>query len=161
MLTICSEPVSSLYFLYTSEALGVRFGLWGWCLDEDGTCSWPWQYVRFCFTRSFSSRFIDRLGYTWEPQLSGMITKALVFYPISFVVNLSQLTDILIVTLISGCLHYFDLDLIDTCSICPEHPSRSCFCYLRLGILRFFDNCFLVYDQHVDYCKIPFRETRI
>jgi len=68
MLTICSVPISSLYFLYTTEALGVRFGMWGWCLDEDGTCSWPWQ-----------------LGYTWEPQLSNTITKALVFYPITAV----------------------------------------------------------------------------
>jgi len=68
VLTICSVPISSLYFLYTSEALGVRFVMWGWCLDEDGTCSGPGQ-----------------LGYTWEPQLSNTITKALVFYPITAV----------------------------------------------------------------------------
>jgi len=68
MLTICSVPISSLYFLYTSEALGVRFGMWGWCLDEGGICSGPLQ-----------------LGYTWEPQLSNTITNALVFYPITAV----------------------------------------------------------------------------
>jgi len=68
MLTTFSVPISSLYFLYTSEALGVRFGMWGWCLDEGGICSGPLQ-----------------LGYTWEPQLSNAITIALVFYPITAV----------------------------------------------------------------------------
>jgi len=44
----------------------VRFGMWGWCLDEYGICSGPWQ-----------------LGYTWEPQIPIPITKALVLYPIT------------------------------------------------------------------------------
>lgn len=86
MLTICSVPISSLYFLYTSEALGVRFGMWGWCLDEGGICSGPLQYVHF-FYIVFKVFSIYRLGYTWEPQLSNTITNTLVFYPISSVVT--------------------------------------------------------------------------
>jgi hypothetical protein len=165
MLTICSVPISSLYFLYTSEALGVRFGMWGWCLDEDGTCSGPWQYVQiyFYFTTSFQVNLLsNRLGYTWEPQLTNTITKALVFYPISFVVNLPhnirRFPDLY---LISCYLHYSDHGLTDTCNICPERTSWSCFSNLCLGFSRFFDICFLVYDRHVEYCKTPFRETRI
>ncbi|CAA7269631.1 unnamed protein product [Cyclocybe aegerita] len=69
LLTTLSIPlVSSFYFLYTSQANGVRFGMWGWCLDSDGTCSSPLQ-----------------LGYTWEPEIAIPITKALVFYPISVI----------------------------------------------------------------------------
>ena len=59
MLTICSVPISSLYFLYTSEALGVRFGMWGWCLDEGGICSGPLQYVHFFTLSSRSFQSID------------------------------------------------------------------------------------------------------
>lgn len=44
----------------------MRFGMWGWCLDEYGICSGPWQ-----------------LGYTWEPQVPIPITNALVLYPIT------------------------------------------------------------------------------
>lgn len=161
MLTICSEPISPLYFLYTSEALGVRFGMWGWCLDTDGTCSDPWQYVQSFFYNVFSSQFVHRLGYTWEPQLPNTITNALVFYPISFVVLPSIFDRFPDLYLDSGCLHYPDHDLTDTCSICPECPSWSCFSYLGLDFLRFFNICFLVYDRHVEYSKKPFWETRI
>ena len=161
MLTICSVPISSLYFLYTSEALGVRFGMWGWCLDEDGTCSWPSQYVQTFLQGLFRSIYLCRLGYTWEPQLSNTITKALVFYPISFVANFSHFDRFPDLCRSSGRPYYVDHDLINPCSICPEFTSWPCFSYLRLDFLRFFDICFLIYDGHVEYCKIPFRETRV
>ena len=46
MLITCSTPlIKTCYFLYTEEARGVRFGIWGWCLDEYGICSTPLQYV--------------------------------------------------------------------------------------------------------------------
>ncbi|PFH48778.1 hypothetical protein AMATHDRAFT_149160, partial [Amanita thiersii Skay4041] len=64
-LTTFSTPfITSFYFLYTSQAGGTRFGLWGWCLDEDGACSDSL-----------------RLGYTWEPEVAVPITKALALYP--------------------------------------------------------------------------------
>jgi hypothetical protein len=66
LITLSVPLVSSFYFLYSSQANGVRFGLWGWCLDSDGTCSSPLQ-----------------LGYTWEPEIDTQITGALAFYPFS------------------------------------------------------------------------------
>ncbi|KAF9446831.1 hypothetical protein P691DRAFT_707840 [Macrolepiota fuliginosa MF-IS2] len=66
-LTTFSLPfIDSLYFLWTSQAGGVRFGIWGWCLDADHVCS-----------------DVLGLGYTWEPEVSIPITKALAFYPIA------------------------------------------------------------------------------
>lgn len=42
-VTTFSLPfVGSLYFLWASEAGGVRFGIWGWCLDEGNVCSDVW-----------------------------------------------------------------------------------------------------------------------
>jgi len=65
LLTSLSVPiVSSFYFLYSSQANGVRFGLWGWCLDSDGTCSSPLQF-----------------GFTWAPEIDTQITGALALYP--------------------------------------------------------------------------------
>jgi hypothetical protein len=66
LISVSVPLVSSFYFLYSSQANGVRFGLWGWCLDSDGTCSSPLQ-----------------LGYTWEPEIVTQITGALAFYPFS------------------------------------------------------------------------------
>ncbi|PPQ81016.1 hypothetical protein CVT25_014524 [Psilocybe cyanescens] len=68
ILTVFSVPmVSTSYFLHSSQANGVSFGMWGWCLDEGDVCS-PLQ-----------------LGYTWEPEIAIPITKAFVFYPIAAV----------------------------------------------------------------------------
>jgi len=66
LISLSVPLVSSFYFLYSSQANGVRFGLWGWCLDADGTCSSPLQ-----------------LGYTWEPEIDTQITGALALYPFS------------------------------------------------------------------------------
>jgi len=65
LISVSVPLVSSFYFLYSSQANGVRFGLWGWCLDT-GACSSPLQ-----------------LGYTWEPEIITQITGALAFYPFS------------------------------------------------------------------------------
>jgi len=79
MLVTFSVPTSSsLYFLSTSEAGGVRFGIWGWCLNEDGTCLDPPQ-----------------LGYTWEPQIPIPVTGSLVFYPIAAVLTFFALMSLL------------------------------------------------------------------
>ncbi|KIM39896.1 hypothetical protein M413DRAFT_446815 [Hebeloma cylindrosporum] len=68
ILPTFSVPLlSTFYFLHSTEANGVRFGMYGWCLDEGGICS------------------SVRLGYTWEPQLAVPISSALVLYPISAV----------------------------------------------------------------------------
>ncbi|KDR76135.1 hypothetical protein GALMADRAFT_462501 [Galerina marginata CBS 339.88] len=68
MLTTFSVPlVSTFYFMHSSQANGVTFGMWGWCLDEGGLCS-PL-----------------RLGYTWDPEVPIPLTKALIFYPITVV----------------------------------------------------------------------------
>ncbi|KII85072.1 hypothetical protein PLICRDRAFT_45184 [Plicaturopsis crispa FD-325 SS-3] len=70
-LTTFSVPmISSFYFLYASEAGGVRFGAWGWCLDSDGTCSSPL-----------------RLEYEWDPQVVKQLIPAHIFYPISVVLT--------------------------------------------------------------------------
>jgi len=66
LISVSVPLVSTFYFLYSSQAGGVRFGLWGWCLDSDGTCSSPLQ-----------------LGYTWEPEIDTQITGALALYPFS------------------------------------------------------------------------------
>ncbi|KAF8170422.1 hypothetical protein BJ912DRAFT_997279 [Pholiota molesta] len=67
-LTTISVPlVSTLSFLHSSQANGVSFGMWGWCLDDGMTCS-PTQF-----------------GYTWPPEITTSITKAFVFYPIAIV----------------------------------------------------------------------------
>ncbi|KAF9563221.1 hypothetical protein CPC08DRAFT_686789 [Agrocybe pediades] len=68
LLTVFSIPlVSTLYFLHSDQANGVKFGMWGWCLDDYLVCS-PLQ-----------------LGYTWQPEIAIPITKALVLYPIAAV----------------------------------------------------------------------------
>ncbi|EDR10037.1 uncharacterized protein LACBIDRAFT_317946 [Laccaria bicolor S238N-H82] len=79
-----SLPISkSLYFLYASEAGGVRFGIWGWCLDSDPICMNPM-----------------RLGYTWEPQIATPITSALILFPIASV--LCFLTILTLIPISSG-----------------------------------------------------------
>lgn len=65
-LTTFSLPfLPRLYFLWSSQGGGVRFGIWGWCLEQGSVCS-------------------DRLGmgYTWEPEVAIPITKALALYPV-------------------------------------------------------------------------------
>ncbi|KIJ92986.1 hypothetical protein K443DRAFT_684879 [Laccaria amethystina LaAM-08-1] len=79
-----SLPISkSLYFLYASEAGGVRFGIWGWCLDQDPICMTPLK-----------------LGYTWEPQIATPITSALILFPIASI--LCFLTMITLIPISSG-----------------------------------------------------------
>ncbi|KAF5327305.1 hypothetical protein D9619_004486 [Psilocybe cf. subviscida] len=78
LCTTFSTPLgSTFYFLRTSQASGVKFGMWGWCLDDGTVCS--------------ASSF----GYTWQPEISVPITKALVFYPISVVFSFFTIVAIL------------------------------------------------------------------
>jgi len=78
-MTTFSAPMSThLYFLRSSEARGVRFGVWGWCLEEDKLCMGPMK-----------------LGYTWEPEISIPITDALVLYPISSISTFLLLVSLL------------------------------------------------------------------
>ncbi|KAG6857396.1 hypothetical protein H0H87_004758 [Tephrocybe sp. NHM501043] len=76
LITFSVPAASSLYFLSTSQAGGVRFGMWGWCLREDGVCLQP------------------QLGYTWEPQISVSITGALVFFPIGTILTFFTLVSL-------------------------------------------------------------------
>ncbi|KAG2018177.1 hypothetical protein CC2G_007627 [Coprinopsis cinerea AmutBmut pab1-1] len=65
-VTTFSTPFTpSLYFLRSSQGKGVRFGLWGWCLEGEDFCTDP------------------QLGYTWEPEIPSSATKALVLFPAS------------------------------------------------------------------------------
>ncbi|PPQ66225.1 hypothetical protein CVT24_000337 [Panaeolus cyanescens] len=78
-LTTFSIPlISTLYFLHSTQANGVKFGIWGWCLDQYDLCSRPLK-----------------LGYTWEPEIPNPITKALVLYPISVVLVFLTLVSLL------------------------------------------------------------------
>lgn len=39
ILTTFSAPfIQIFYFVHSSVDGGVKFGLWGWCLDVDGSC---------------------------------------------------------------------------------------------------------------------------
>ncbi|KAF9473913.1 hypothetical protein BDN70DRAFT_766986, partial [Pholiota conissans] len=68
LLTTISVPLTSTFsFLHSTQANGVSFGMWGWCLDDGEICS-PAQF-----------------GYSWPPEITPSITKALVFYPIAIV----------------------------------------------------------------------------
>ncbi|KAF9473912.1 hypothetical protein BDN70DRAFT_885412 [Pholiota conissans] len=57
----------SYSFLHSTQANGVSFGMWGWCLDDGLTCS-P----------------IHRFGYTWPPEIDTPITKSFVLYLIAY-----------------------------------------------------------------------------
>ncbi|KZT23072.1 hypothetical protein NEOLEDRAFT_1136930 [Neolentinus lepideus HHB14362 ss-1] len=66
LVTFSVPFVSSFYFLHSSISGGVKFGIWGWCLDDDTLCIAP-----------------IKLGFDWEPQIVHPLTYLLVFYPIS------------------------------------------------------------------------------
>ncbi|KAL5486217.1 hypothetical protein ACEPAI_7262 [Sanghuangporus weigelae] len=65
LISVSTPIIKQLYFLHSSMAGGVRFGEWGWCLDNGTQCS-P-----------------RGLGIDWEPDLIPWLTKALVVYPIA------------------------------------------------------------------------------
>ena len=57
MLTTFSVPLlSTFYFLHSTQANGVRFGMYGWCLDEGGICSSIKQVNWTCITSSIAHR---------------------------------------------------------------------------------------------------------
>ncbi|EJD07023.1 uncharacterized protein FOMMEDRAFT_17457 [Fomitiporia mediterranea MF3/22] len=65
LISVSTPVVKPLYFLHTAQAGGVRFGEWGWCLDDGSSCS-------------------ERaLGIDWSPELTPWLTKAIVVYPIA------------------------------------------------------------------------------
>ncbi|TDL20759.1 hypothetical protein BD410DRAFT_790408 [Rickenella mellea] len=66
LITFSVPFISNFYFLWTSEAGGVRFGIWGWCLDNAHTCLNPKQW-----------------GYAWDPQLIPWLLKGLILFPIA------------------------------------------------------------------------------
>ncbi|KZS92677.1 hypothetical protein SISNIDRAFT_455270 [Sistotremastrum niveocremeum HHB9708] len=68
LLILCtfSVPlVSTFYFLHADIAGGVKFGGWGWCLDNQGPCSGS-----------------AHVGYSWDPDIIVWLTKVMIFYPI-------------------------------------------------------------------------------
>lgn len=85
-LATFSAPMSTeLYFLRSSQAGGVRFGAWGWCLEGTGTCMAPMK-----------------LGYTYKRALDAPITGALVLYPIAWILNAFLLLSLVIRVLRPG-----------------------------------------------------------
>ncbi|KZT41805.1 hypothetical protein SISSUDRAFT_1042324 [Sistotremastrum suecicum HHB10207 ss-3] len=69
LLILCtfSVPlVSTFYFLHADIAGGVKFGGWGWCLDNQGPCSGS-----------------AHVGYSWDPDIIVWLTKVMIFYPIA------------------------------------------------------------------------------
>ncbi|EIN09867.1 pali-domain-containing protein [Punctularia strigosozonata HHB-11173 SS5] len=64
LVTISTPVVHAFYFVHADTGGGVRFGIWGWCIDH-GTC------------------LSDRLGYRWDTQIIHSLTFTLVFYPIA------------------------------------------------------------------------------
>lgn len=85
MLTTFSVPfVSAFNFLHADAAGGVRFGIWGWCLDQGGYCTSK-KWVP-CIA-SFSSGRLTvalpcSLGFYYDPQIKHGLTYTLVFFPI-------------------------------------------------------------------------------
>ncbi|KAH8112752.1 hypothetical protein DFH11DRAFT_1689892 [Phellopilus nigrolimitatus] len=77
LVTFSTPFIKIFYFLRTSEADGVEFGVFGWCRDNGLQCS-P-----------------KALGIDWEPQLIPWLTKALVLYPISAGLTLLTLLSII------------------------------------------------------------------
>ncbi|KAF7771757.1 hypothetical protein Agabi119p4_6068 [Agaricus bisporus var. burnettii] len=80
LITFSLPLVHSMYFLWSSQAGGVRFGIWGWCLDEGSICSETLG-----------------LGYAWDPEVSIPITKALILYPLSAVLVFLALVTLILV----------------------------------------------------------------
>jgi len=67
LINVSVPYVSTFYFLHSTIANGVRFGLFGWCLDDQSFCEGP------------------LLGWTWDPNAIPWLTKSLVLYPIATV----------------------------------------------------------------------------
>ncbi|TCD60908.1 hypothetical protein EIP91_009299 [Steccherinum ochraceum] len=65
-LTTFSVPfIKPFYFFHADVNGGVKYGIWGWCFDLTGQCS-PKQ-----------------LGYVWKPQLTPILTKLLILFPVA------------------------------------------------------------------------------
>jgi hypothetical protein len=64
LVTISTPLVRDFYFLHASTGGGVRFGIWGWCIDHGGHCT------------------NNNLGYRWGSQIIHWLTYLLVLYPI-------------------------------------------------------------------------------
>lgn len=71
-LTTFSIPfISAFYFLDTSIDGGVRFGIWGFCFDNDPLNCTP-----------------KNLGYSWGDEVIGWMTQTMVLIPISAALSL-------------------------------------------------------------------------
>jgi hypothetical protein len=64
LASVSSPIVRNFNFLHAETAGGVSFGLWGWCIDDGGSCT-P-----------------VKLGYGWDAQVIHWLTYALIFIPI-------------------------------------------------------------------------------
>ncbi|CAL1717176.1 unnamed protein product [Somion occarium] len=65
LVTFSVPFISSFYFLHSSVAGGIKYGIWGWCLDVDDSCS-PKQF-----------------GYHEDPELVPILIKLHVLFPIA------------------------------------------------------------------------------
>ncbi|KAI0955719.1 hypothetical protein AcV7_006308 [Taiwanofungus camphoratus] len=63
LVTFSTPFIHVFYFLESSAGGGVKFGIWGYCLDLTETC------------------LSLRLGYTFDPQITGTLPRVLALYP--------------------------------------------------------------------------------
>jgi len=66
LITFSVPFVSSFYFLHSDVAGGVKYGVWGWCLDNGLECSGP-----------------KTIGYHWDPQIIPWLTDTLALFPVA------------------------------------------------------------------------------
>ena len=155
MLTTFSVPLlSTFYFLHSTEANGVRFGMYGWCLDDYEICSSVKQVNWTCITPSIAHRTVNyRLGYTWEPQLAVPISSALVLYPIStWTPSVGyEIQPPIIITSFTRCyLHFLHHDIPPSRYVCSQRKERQDIYHLCLDLIRGFIFSLSVYDWDVE-----------
>ncbi|KAK7690421.1 hypothetical protein QCA50_005518 [Cerrena zonata] len=65
LVTFSVPFIKPFYFLHSSVAGGITYGIWGWCLDVNGSCS-PKQF-----------------GYREDPEIVPILLKLHVLFPIA------------------------------------------------------------------------------
>ncbi|KAJ3557608.1 hypothetical protein NM688_g1387 [Phlebia brevispora] len=65
LVTFSMPFIHDFYFVHSSINGGIKFGLWGWCFDSDGSCT------------------MKQFGYHFDPELIPILTKLFILYPIA------------------------------------------------------------------------------
>jgi len=128
LITFSVPFISNFYFLRSSIAGGVDFGVWGWCLMSNDTCSGK------------------SIGYSWEPQLTFWLTQALVLYPVS--AGLTFLTLLSLIPVLCSHRHdrYYPTPLFSILALLSYLASFFAFIFMialfSTGMKRFKDDGF-------------------